>query len=141
MKVEEAIALYHSNHLDDQNILRIIASLSKGISFPRFTALTKSLPFSLKEWASFLHLTERSLQRYKKDKKTFAPIHAEKIATIKILFQKGSAVFGTEDAFYTWLNTKSIALGGQQPMAFLKSSFGIQLILDELGRIEHGVLA
>lgn len=81
------------------------------------------------------------MQRYKKENKTFDPIYSEKILEITMLFNYGKEVFGDEDNFNTWLQTKSIALGGRAPKELLSNTFGIRLVKDELARIEHGVLA
>jgi len=39
------------------------------------------------------------------------------------------------------MDTKIIALGGVRPKDMLDTSFGINAIYDELGRIEHGIFA
>jgi uncharacterized protein (DUF2384 family) len=39
------------------------------------------------------------------------------------------------------MNTENIALGGVAPKTLLNNSFGIRLLLDEIGRLEYGVLA
>ena len=129
------------NALDDKNAFLLINAIKKGISFSFFERLARNIPFSLREWATYLHLSERSLQRYKKEKSTFSPTASEKIIEITMLNKYGIEVFGEQEKFNTWLNTKNIALGGIKPKELLDSSFGIQLLKDELTRIEHGILA
>ena len=119
----------------------LINTMRSGIPFHTFSKMTESSPFSLDDWSAFLHLSERTIQRYKKEKKTFDPIHSEKILEITMLYKRGSEVFGKSEKFDSWLSTKSIAMGGIKPKDLLDSSFGITLINDELTRIEHGVLA
>ena len=58
-----------------------------------------------------------------------------------MLFRKGEEVFGSEENYFTWLSAKNISLGGKAPRALLGSSVGINLVRDELSRIEHGILA
>ena len=58
-----------------------------------------------------------------------------------MLNKYGIEVFDDQDKFNVWLLTKNVALGGIKPKDLLDSSFGIQLLKDELTRIEHGVLA
>jgi putative toxin-antitoxin system antitoxin component (TIGR02293 family) len=58
-----------------------------------------------------------------------------------MLYEYGIEVFGDRDNFNIWLNSRSIALGGRSPKELLDTKFGIDLVKDELGRIEHGVLA
>jgi putative toxin-antitoxin system antitoxin component (TIGR02293 family) len=119
----------------------LINTSRQGIPFNTFTKMTEASPFSLDEWSAFLHLSERTIQRYKKEKKSFDPIHSEKILEITMLYNRGSEVFGTNEKFDTWLEAKNIALGGIKPKELLDSTFGIGLLNNELTRIEHGVLA
>jgi len=39
------------------------------------------------------------------------------------------------------METVSVPLGGIKPKELLDTTYGINMIADELGRIEHGVLA
>ncbi len=58
-----------------------------------------------------------------------------------ILLNKGIEVFGSSDNFISWLNSVNIALGSIKPIELLDNSFGINLVTDELMKIEYGVLA
>ena len=88
-----------------------------------------------------LHLSERTLQRYKKEKLSFGPLYSERIIEVQLLFNKGIEVFGDKDNFNSWLNLENVALGGIEPISLLDNTFGIMMIKDELTRIEHGILA
>ncbi len=127
--------------LDDKNAYSLINAIKEGIRFSFFEKLAKNIPFTLREWASYLHLSERSLQRFKKEKGTFNTVSSEKIIEITMPNKYGIEVFGDQDKFNVWLLTKNVALGGIKPKDLLDSSFGIQLLKDELTRIEHGILA
>lgn len=129
------------NSIDDRNIIGIIKTVRSGITFHFFYNFAKNTPFSLNEWSGFLHMSERTMQRHKQQKKAFDPIYAEKIMQISLLYNLGIDVFGDKEKFDTWLETKNIALGGIKPKELLDNSFGISLLKDELLRIEHGVLA
>ncbi|MFB0906912.1 MAG: DUF2384 domain-containing protein, partial [Spirosomataceae bacterium] len=89
----------------------------------------------------FLHLTERTIQRYKKEQKRFEPIQSERILEIAKLQQQGQEVFGSAQYFNDWMNSNIVALGNIKPVELLDSGFGIDMLIEELGRIEHGVLA
>ncbi|MDO6472154.1 MbcA/ParS/Xre antitoxin family protein [Maribacter sp. 1_MG-2023] len=60
---------------------------------------------------------------------------------IQKLNKFGNEVFGDNTNFEKWLNSKSITLGNVEPKSFLKTFEGIQLVKDELGRIEHGIIS
>lgn len=130
-----------ANNLNEPTAAYLISTTRQGIPYNAFSKMTKDSPFSLDDWSIFLHLSERTMQRYKKEKKAFDPIHSEKILEITMLYNRGTEVFGNHEKFNTWLNAKSIALGGTKPKDLLDSTFGIGMLKNELTRIEHGVLA
>jgi len=137
--VSDPMAVYGS--LVHSDLHDLIHRVRGGISFPLFFKIAELIPFTWSEWSSFLHLSERSLQRYKKDRKSFDALQSEKIIEISSVYQRGIEVFGSRPKFDAWLSTPCVALGGPAPKSFLDSTFGIRLIRDELGRIEHGILA
>jgi len=129
------------NLTDDKNIFLLMSTVREGINYKLFSNIVKNSPFNIKEWSDFLSLSERTIQRYKKEKKAFEPIHSEKILKITILFKRGAEIFGSAKKFNTWLESENLAIGGMTPKSFLDNAFGINYIEDELHRIEHGILA
>lgn len=113
----------------------------KGVSFDVFQSLADRLNYTIKQWSKYLHITERTIQRYKKENKPFEPMQSERIIKIGVLHSRGAAIFGSEESFESWMRSQSVALGSIQPIELLDSGFGIEMLMDELGRIEHGVLA
>lgn len=133
-----SIAQFNSKLLDTVELLKLSR---RGITINLFEEIVKANPYSMKEWSKFLHLTERTIQRYKKEKRKFDSLQSERIIEIAKLQLKGKEVFGSSENFNEWMNSKIISLGKIRPVELLDSSFGIDILMDELGRIEHGVLA
>jgi putative toxin-antitoxin system antitoxin component (TIGR02293 family) len=129
------------DNVDDNTILYVIREVRKGIAYSSFTNAVKNVPLTLKEWSGILDLSERTLQRYKKEKRAFDTLQSEKIVQVTLLARYGREVFGDEKKFNSWLNTENISIGKARPKDLLDSSFGIDLLKDELTRIEHGILA
>ena len=127
--------------ITDKDALNLIAITKNGISYGVFTGMMKKTPFSLNEWSDFLNMSLRTMQRYLKKKKSFDSIYAQRILEINLLYNQGVTLFGSNDKFNTWLDTKSIALGGIKPKQLMDNVFGIDVLKNELGRIEHGILA
>jgi putative toxin-antitoxin system antitoxin component (TIGR02293 family) len=48
-------------------------------------------------------------------------------------------VFEDENTAIQWLKSPLKVLGGVSPIDLFDTSFGVQMVLDELGRIEQGV--
>lgn len=123
------------------DLFGIISIVREGIPYQTFQQFTGQSPFSLAEWSVFLGISERTLQRYKKEKKKFDRAQSERIIEIALLMQKGIEVFGDESKFRIWMESTIPALGGIKPKALLDSNFGIQLLNDQLTRIEYGIFA
>lgn len=139
--MESAAQKLNYDAVDDRDIFLLIKRSRAGMKYATFQKVSKNIPLKLAEWSKVLHLSERTLQRYKKEKLSFAPLYSEKIIEIQLLFNKGKDVFGSEENLYKWLSTKNIALGGISPISLLDNTFGILMIKDEIARIEHGILA
>jgi putative toxin-antitoxin system antitoxin component (TIGR02293 family) len=54
---------------------------------------------------------------------------------------KGVEVFTDKGAFLARLHDPNTALANHTPLSLLHSRFGVEMVLDELGRLEHGVVA
>jgi len=120
---------------------KLITKTREGISFGEFEYFLDRSPIHLEEWAGLLHLSERTLQRYKKDNKSFESIHSERILDLFMLFKFGEDVFGDKNIFQSWLHDENIPLGNVTPLTLLDTSFGIVMVKEELGRIQHGIFA
>jgi len=79
-----------------------------------------------------------SIDTYKR-KTAFNPPVTEKILEIEEVYRTGLEAFG--EGFLDWMATENVALGGVIPKKLLSNSFGVRRLLDEIGRLEHGVLA
>ncbi len=127
--------------IDDIKALSLVEMVRHGVQFEVFDSFANKSPFSINEWSGYLHLSERTLQRYRSEKRTFDPLQSEKIIEIALFYNKGVEVFGTSEKFNSWLETDSLALGKTKPKMLLDSTFGINMLIDELTAIEYGVLA
>lgn len=139
--IQEPAMVYGYQNFDDAGVFSLIDIAKKGISFKLFDGLSKKFPFTMQDWADFLHISGKTLSRYQKEDKSFDVLQSEKILQIEMLYKRGEEVFGSSDNFLIWLQSENVALGKTKPQDLLGSVFGISLLMDELTRIEHGVLA
>ena len=131
-KVEEPIAQYKS--------VRIIPQV-KDFTYEEFKKTADKAPFTQAEWAAILHISERTLQRYAKNNGKFAPINAERFHQINHVLARAKKVLGKTAYFYDWIHSNPPSLEGDLSFSSLTNFEGIQKILNQLGRIEHGILA
>jgi len=66
---------------------------------------------------------------------------SEQILQIAEVAARGVEVFGDRDRFLSWIKQPNSGLGNRTPTTLLGSRFGTEMVLDELGRIEHGVVS
>jgi putative toxin-antitoxin system antitoxin component (TIGR02293 family) len=124
-----------------KNKLLLVYAIRKGIPYSMFELIAEQSPLTMEDWVDILDLSLKSMQRYKADDRDFKPIHSEKILEMAEVTQLGLEVFGNMEKFKLWLNTPSMALGKMKPLELLGDSFGKDLVITELNRIEHGIFA
>ncbi len=124
------------------NRMLIIHSIRKGIPYSLFKHIKANTPFTDADWASFLNISSKSLQRYKNEEDhIFKPIHSEKIIELAEVTNLGKEVFDSLEQFYFWLNSPSFALGNMKPVELLTNSYGKEMVINELNRIDEGIFA
>ena len=122
------------------NKMLIIAAIREGIPYSLFSLIQVNTPFSEPDWAMFLGISTKSLHRYKITGKQFKPLQSEKIIEIAEVTNIGLDVFGDIGKFKLWLFTPNFALGNFKPFELLTDSYGKELIISELTRINYGIL-
>jgi putative toxin-antitoxin system antitoxin component (TIGR02293 family) len=115
------------------------ASIVSDFPYRKFEKIAALVPFTQKEWASILNLSERTLQRYSVDNSSFDGIYVDRILHIEELIRLGLETFTNADAFYRWLKREKHVLGKTLNFESLSSTRGIQDIIDQIGRIQYGV--
>lgn len=118
----------------------IIEVIRTGIPYSLFDLIQLYTPFSESDWASFLDMSTKSLHRYKTTPShNFKSIHSEKIIEMAEVTKVGLDVFGDMQKFKLWLDTPNFALEKNKPLEMLKDSYGKDMVLAELHRINHGI--
>lgn len=117
-----------------------ISLIRNGVPMQTLLHLMKSTGITAAEIASILHTSERTLRRYTNDT-LLNPEQSERIIELARLFSRGAEVFGSLNNFKAWMNSTIVALGNIKPKELLDTSLGIEILQEELGRIEHGIFA
>jgi len=117
------------------------SKIINDLNFNDFQKISAKVDLTQKEWAEILHLSERTLQRYARDNSSFNSNVVDRLIQIKKVIQRGHEVFGSYERFNLWLRGNPYMLEGQLSIHSLASIEGINNVLTQLGRIEHGILA
>jgi putative toxin-antitoxin system antitoxin component (TIGR02293 family) len=123
------------------NKMLMILIIREGIPYSFFNLIRHYTPFSENDWANFLEISTKSLQRYKQSSKNFKPIQSEKIIELAEVTNVGLDVFGDMEKFKLWLDTPNFSLGNLKPIELLRDSYGKEMVIGELTRINYGILA
>lgn len=123
------------NSLDD---LRKITC--QGITQTSIDALAKHLSLSDQEMIKFLHISKRTLKRYEADH-LLSPEITDHLVQLAKVYTRAVETFEDQETAIKWLKEPCMAIGNIKPLDYLTNSSGIEMVLDELGRIEYGVFA
>lgn len=141
-QASEADAVYSSRILDDdRSFIKLVSATRIGLPYKSLRKAQEIMPFSIQEWAEMLHVSTRSIDRLKKEKRKLSSSQSEKLIEITLLYDYGVDVFGSSEKFSKWLNRTNMALGGIEPKSLLDTNQGINAVKSELSKIEYGVLS
>ncbi len=115
--------------------------ITKDFAYNDFKKVAAKTDFTQKEWSDILHISDRTLQRYSKDNSAFNFSVTDRILQINKIFERGQEVFGSYKKFNLWLRENPYMLEGRLSLHSLASFEGINNVLIQIGRIEHGILA
>jgi putative toxin-antitoxin system antitoxin component (TIGR02293 family) len=121
-----------------ENEMDLIELTRSGIPKKTLKSLAEYSTISFKSLAELLPVSERTIQRYADDEKFKSDVSEHIILIARVLF-RADEVFSSREDLKEWLTTPVLSLGERTPLSLLDTSFGAQLVIDELGRLEHGV--
>lgn len=120
------------------NDFDLIEITRRGLPKSVVKTISSILGISMEKMSDLLHVSYRTIQR-KSDTDLLNVYSTEQILEIAEVISRGIAVLGSLETFTSWLHSEVRHLDYQKPINFLDTSFGTNLILNTLGRIEHGV--
>lgn len=124
-----------------ENKYLLVMAIKMGITVPIYNLIKEKAPFTLEDWATYLGISSRSINRIKSSNGNFKSIQSERILEIAEVVELGYDIFDSKEQFKQWLNTPNFALRKSRPMDLLKDSYGKEMVINELTRIEHGIFA
>ncbi len=123
-----------------ETMLDLVDLGEKGLTKASLLELANFLELSTAQMARLLPITERTIQRYSRSTRLSRAVsdHLLEIARVVV---RGVDVFEDKDRFLAWMQRSNVALGNRKPMDLVASKLGIDLVVDELGRVEHGLVS
>ena len=90
--------------------------------------------------SQLLHISTRTYQRIKEED-ALDIFTSEQAIEMALVLEKAQQVFETDSQVKQWLHNPSLAFGNIPPIDLLDTRFGVKMLMNTLGRIEHGIYA
>lgn len=114
--------------------------LKEGLHWNSVNSFITQSGLTRKQVSKLIYVSDRNLERYTPDK-TIGINSSEKLIELTLLFQKGIDVFDEKEKLIVWLHRPNRALENCKPLDLIVTSIGINLVVDELFKIEYGVFS
>ncbi len=124
-----------------QDKFNIILNARNGLNTKAFYDIVMLTGIKKEELADIFHTTMKTIMRYTQANKNLDITTSEQALKIIALFKQGNELFGNLQSFRNWLAKPQYGLGQLIPFQLLETSSGIDLVSEELSRIEYGATA
>jgi putative toxin-antitoxin system antitoxin component (TIGR02293 family) len=115
--------------------MELIDRIRAGVKKHDWKQLITSIGSTEKEFEYILPSSISSMQK----KSVYGRETSERIYELARLFGLGYEVFDSKDDFKEWLMTPTRPLGNRKPFDLLDSSFGFEMVENEIIRIKYNV--
>jgi len=110
----------------------------RGLHVLVIEMLGKSLNASREDLLHALALSQRTLTRRQKEG-VLSPEESDRVLRLARVAAQAEEVLGGREDAVKWLHRPSRSLGGHKPLELVRTDAGSELVVDVLGRLEHGV--
>jgi putative toxin-antitoxin system antitoxin component (TIGR02293 family) len=139
--LNDAEVVYQRYNPSIQDKYNIVLNARNGLSTKAFYDIVMLTGIKKEELAEIFNTTMKTIMRYTQADKTMDITNSEQALKIIALFKQGNELFGDIQSFRNWLAKPQYGLGRQIPFQLMHTSLGIDLISEELSRIEYGANA
>lgn len=123
-----------------QSPIELIPLIRGGLEYAAFEAVARTVDGSAEELAKSVGVASRTLHRRRLARKLDRDT-SERLVRLASVAARAQEVLGDDMAMRRWLRAPNRALAGQTPISLLDTEQGAQVVLDVLGRLEHGVFS
>lgn len=110
----------------------------KEVNWKHIQAIKELTRYTDDILAGWLNLSVRTFRDYRKPTSILKENVKEQVILLLTLMKHGIAVFGTADAFYTWLQTQNFFFNNEMPSSYLNMITGIRYVDERLTALEYG---
>ena len=139
-KRETAAEIFKYYHTFYESPAAKIGIIRTGLESAAITDFIRLTGLTQVDLALMLSVTEPILRKYIKEGKELSQGLTEHIIQLFELFDKGMDTFGSLQEFKNWLPHHNIGINAK-PIELLDTITGINMVINELRRIDYGILA
>lgn len=133
--------LFHQYEKELSNPVAMVMKAAEGLAVSVFDEIMRVSALNKSQLAAFLDATPKTIDNYRLRRHKLGRIESEQLLQLMALYKKGQEIFGNSEAFNQWMKQPAIGMGGIIPFTLLYTQGGINLVMEELIRIEYGALA
>ncbi|MDX2189723.1 MAG: antitoxin Xre/MbcA/ParS toxin-binding domain-containing protein [Bacteroidota bacterium] len=134
LKVSEFVEVYHTSNFTESMLHK---QSKKGVNKAFLEKTAAKLGLTIYEIAPLLHISSRTLLRYKSSDIMDIPV-SEHILSLERLISEASELFDSKQVIQ-WINSELPALDFKKPLDYMDTIFGIDMVRHVVGRIKHGI--
>ena len=116
----------------------VVELLSKGLTKSNYLKAKDFTGFSHQDMAQILSVSTKTLET-KRGKDRLSDSASERLLKLAEVAALGKAVFTDAILFREWLHRPLRPLEGKKPADLMVNMYGLEMVRQLLGRIEHGV--
>ncbi len=121
--------------------LELMPVIRKGLSSASLESVSKRLDLSTSATAELLGLAKRTAARRLQEKQPLTSEESERVVRLARALAQATEILGSREKASRWLQKPNRALGGDVPLRMLDTDIGTNAVLEELARIDYGVIA
>ncbi|HEX8612194.1 MAG TPA: antitoxin Xre/MbcA/ParS toxin-binding domain-containing protein [Telluria sp.] len=119
----------------------VIKNLRSGTPATIIPAMASRFGISQESLFDHLRLPRNTLKDQIRKNAVLSSTEQDRLYRADRVWKRTLEVLEDENSARRWIIRTNRSLGGEAPLALLDTEVGYELVLDTLGRIEHGVVA
>lgn len=123
----------------DAGSMRTVQRVRSGVGIEALDRLKNKLDLTERELAKLLRISERTLDRRRRDHTVDTDLSDHIVALLGIFSEVLQLFEGDENDARHWLKSPEKALGNKLPIEVIELEVGRKLVHELIGRLEHGI--
>ena len=123
------------------NDLELADMAKEGLPTATLSRLSASLGWTRAALIQRLGIAPRTAARRLTRREPLSATESERVLRLARVLARATEVLESHDAARQWIQDPNAALGQRKPIDLLATDIGTEIVLNELGKIDHGFFA